>query len=225
MKKIHIKLLCILPLLLAGLWACEKGDDYYYDYESTDVVYDGTIYEYLTGQVGVYDSLLLVLDRVPDLRRKIDEADSTMTLFAVSNRSFDLALDALNTTRALTGRSPLYLEDVGLEDLDSIVNRYAFDQIYDTEQLAPYIDGQVVKSTKHDHDMHIQYRVLNASGFVSGGQQELIFSDTNNSIFQRYWQRINTSAVNIRTSNGIIHVLSAGHDFGFGQFTSKYSSQ
>lgn len=225
MKKIHIKILCIIPLLIAGMLACEKGDDHYYDYESSDIVFEGTIYEYLNSQVGIYDSLLLVLDRVPDLRRKLNEPDSTMTLFAVSNRSFDLALEALNTTRGITGRAPLYLEDVGLADLDSMLNRYAFDEIYDTEQLAPFIDGQVVKSTKYDYDMHIQYRVLNASGFVGGGQQELIFSDTNKSIFQRYWQRINTSAVNIRTSNGIIHVLSAGHDFGFSQFTSKYSSQ
>ena len=44
-------------------------------------------------------------------------------------------------------------------------------------------------------------------------------------IFQRYWQRVNTSVVNVRTKNGIIHILSAGHDFGFSKFTSKYSTQ
>lgn len=225
MKKIHLRLLFIFPLLVASLIGCEKRDDYYYDYESSEVVYDGTIYQYLENQPGVFDSLLLVLDRVPDLRTRLGNEDVNMTFFAVSNRSFELAVDALNTTRAITGRSPLYLEDVGLVDLDSMINRYAFDEIYDTEQLAPFIDGQVVNSTKHDYTMHMQYRVLDASGFVGGGQQQLIFSDTNNSIFQRYWQRVNTSAVNIRTANGIIHVLSAGHDFGFSKFTSKYSSQ
>ena len=212
----------MLAILFAG---CEKGDDYYYDVETVETQYDGTIYEYLQAEKGVYDSLLLVLDRVPDLRRKLNNADSTLTLFAVTNRSFQLAVDALNTTRRLTGKTALYLEDVGLIDVDSMVNRYVLDQVYDTKTLAPFIDGQVVLSTKGDYKMHIQYKVLDASGFVGGGQQQLLFSDTNNSIFQRYWQQVNTSAVNIRTKNGIIHILSAGHDFGFNKFTSKFSSQ
>lgn len=225
MKRLYIRLLCLFPLLAMSLVGCEKGDDHYYMYESSEIVFDGTIYEYLESQPQIYDSLLLVLDRVPDLRRKLNNPDSTLTLFAVSNRSFELALEGLNTTRGLTGRAPLYLEDVGLKDLDSMVNRYVIDKVFDTKELAPFIDGQVVTSTKYDYKMHIQYRVLNASGYVGGGQQQLIFSDTNNSIFQRYWQRINTSAVDIRTSNGIIHTLSAGHDFAFSKFTSKYSSQ
>lgn len=225
MKKLHIlfiSLVAILPLLFTS---CEKGDSYYYDFETTETQYDGTIYSYLQENKGVYDSLLLVLDRVPDLRRKLDNTDSTLSLFAVTNRSFELAVEALNTTRRLTGKQPLYLEDVALVDLDSMVNRYVLNEVFDTKILAPFIDGQVVLSTKYDYKMHIQYRVLDASGFVGGGQQQLIFSDTNNSIFQRYWQRVNTSAVNIRTKNGIIHILSAGHDFGFSKFTSKFSSQ
>jgi len=225
MKKLHIPTAILGLILTVFFTSCDKGNDHYYDYEATEVVYDGTIYQYLSSEKGVYDSLLLVLDRVPDLRTKLNNSDSTLSLFAVTNRSFQLALEALNTTRSLTGRSPLYLEDVGLSDLDSMVNRYVLNEVYTTNILAPFIDGQVVKSTKYDYNMHIQYRVLDASGFVGGGQQQLIYSDTNNSIFQRYWQGINTSAVNIKTTNGIIHILSAGHDFGFNKFTSKYSSQ
>ena len=215
----------LLPVLLLLNLGCEKGDKYYYNYTTTSPEYDGTIYQYLESQVGVYDSLLLVLDRLPDLRAKLQNPNAAYTLFAVTNRSFDIALEGLNTTRALTGRSNLYLEDLGLVDLDSMTNRYVIDELYDTEQLKPFIDGQVVTSTKNEYKMHIQYRVLDASGYVGGGQQQLIFSDTNNSIFQRYWQRVNTSVVNVRTKNGIIHILSAGHDFGFSKFTSKYSTQ
>lgn len=215
----------ILPILIWLNISCDKGDMYYYDYNTETPQYDGTIYDYIKSQPGVYDSLLLVLDRLPDLRAKLQHPDSTYTLFAVTNRSFDIALEALNTTRAITGRPNLYLEDVGLIDLDSMMNRYVINDAYNTEQLKPFIDGQVVFSTKHNYRMHIQYRVLNASGMVGGGQQQLIFSDTNNSIFQRYWQRVNTTVVNVTTKNGIIHILSAGHDFGFGKFTSKYSSQ
>jgi len=225
MKNLQTPFALLLLILALFVASCEKGDNYYYDFETSETQYDGTIYEYLQGQTGVYDSLLLVLDRVPELRQKLNNPDSTWSLFAVTNRSFQLAVDALNTTRRITGRSPLYLQDVGLTDIDSMVNRYVLNDVYDTKTLAPFIDGQVVMSTKYDYKMHIQYRVLDASGFVGGGQQQLLFSDTNNSIFQRYWQQVNTSAVNIRTQNGIIHILSAGHDFGFNKFTSKFSSQ
>lgn len=225
MIKLYIPTVLFGLILAVFFTSCNKEDNYYYDFETADKKYEGTIYEYLKSERGVYDSLLLVLDRVPDLRAKLNNPDSTLSLFAVTNRSFQLAVDALNTTRRLTGKSPLYLEDVGLLDIDSMVNRYVLNEEYDTKMLAPFIDGQVVQSTKYAYRMHIQYRVLDASGFVGGGQQQLIYSDTNNSIFQRYWQGINTSAVNIRTKNGIIHILSSGHDFGFNKFTSKYSSQ
>lgn len=225
MKKITTVIALLVVFMSIILIGCKKGDKYYYEYEAKETKFEGTIYEYLVSSDGRYDSLLLVLDRVPDLRSKLNNPDSSLSLFAVTNRSFQLALEALNTTRKLTGKSALYLEDVGLRDLDSMLNRYVLDEVYDTKTLAPFIDGQVVESTKYKYKMHIQYRVLDASGFVGGGQQQLIFSDTNNSIFQRYWQKINTSAVNIRTSNGIVHELSAGHDFGFSKFTSKYSSQ
>ncbi|SKC07693.1 Fasciclin domain-containing protein [Sphingobacterium nematocida] len=225
MKKLLRQFLLLFPLIALVFGSCEKGDDFYYDYQAEEKVYEGTIYAYLKSHKGVYDSLLRVLDRVPDLRRKLDNADSTLTLFAATNRSFEIAVGSLNTTRKLTGKAPLYLEDVKLEDLDSMVNRYVLNQPYYTETLAPFIDGQMVTSTKTDYKMHIQFQVLNASGFVGGGQRQLVFSDTNNSIFQRYWQRVNTLAVDVKTSNGVIHILSGGHDFGFNKFTSKYSAQ
>ena len=218
-----IKYLVLLLSIMIGV-SCQKGDNYFSNYSSESKVYDGTIYDYLKNQKGTFDSLVLVLERLPDLRRKLQNGDSTLTLFAVNNRSFELAIKSLNTTRALTKKEPLFLEDVGLVDLDSFTNRYVLDQTYNTSDIAPFIDGVTVVSTKNNYNMHIQYKVLNASGYYQGGEQQIIFSDTNRSIFQRYWQRINTISVNIKTKNGVIHILSPGHDFGFGKFTSKYST-
>jgi hypothetical protein len=220
---IIIKYLVVLLSIMIGV-SCQKGDNYFSNYSSESKVYDGTIYDYLKNQKGTFDSLVLVLERLPDLRRKLQNEDSTLTLFAVNNRSFELAIKSLNTTRALTKKEPLFLEDVGLVDLDSFTNRYVLDQTYNTSDIAPFIDGVTVVSTKNNYNMHIQYKVLNASGYYQGGEQQIIFSDTNRSIFQRYWQRINTISVNIKTKNGVIHILSPGHDFGFGKFTSKYST-
>lgn len=216
-------LLMLLLIAVSCLVSCKKGNDYFYDYTEEAAVFDGTILKYLESKPETYDSLLLVLDRFPDLRNKLDQDGDTLTLFAPTNRSFALAIDALNTTRDLTNRPPLYLEDVPLIDLDSMVCRYVFEDLIDIHELRPFIDGLNIDSYKYGYRMHAQYDVLSASGIVGGGQQQIIFSDVNNSIFQRYWQNINTSAVDIRTRNGIIHVLSSGHDFGFNKFAAKFS--
>src|SRR5690606_42113845 len=111
---IHMKNLykIILPFLLLVNIGCVKGDEHYYNYNTEAPVYDGTIYEYLQSQAGVYDSLLLVLDRLPDLRAKLRNADSSYTLFAVTNRSFDIALEALNPISCLPGSPHLYLDNL-----------------------------------------------------------------------------------------------------------------
>lgn len=222
MKLLKLSTLNIIALAVFCLSSCKKGNDYYYNYNDEASVYDGTILKYLESKPETYDSLLLVLDRFPSIRQALD-SDETFTLFAPTNRSFEIAVDALNTTRALTNKQPLYLEDVPGNDLDSLVSRYIFESELDIDELKPFIDGLNIDSYKYGYRMHAQYNVLSASGLINGGQQQIIFSDVNNSIFQRYWQNINTSAVNIKTKNGVIHVLASGHDFGFNKFTSKFS--
>lgn len=222
MKLLKLSTLNIIALAVFCLASCKKGNDYYYNYNDEASVYDGTILKYLESKPETYDSLLLVLDRFPSIRQALD-SDETFTLFAPTNRSFEIAVDALNTTRALTNKQPLYLEDVPSNDLDSLVSRYIFESELDIDELKPFIDGLNIDSYKYGYRMHAQYNVLSASGLINGGQQQIIFSDVNNSIFQRYWQNINTSAVNIKTKNGVIHVLASGHDFGFNKFTSKFS--
>jgi len=223
MKLLKHAIHCIPIIFLLSFAACKKGNDYYYNYKDEASVFDGTILNYLESKPETYDSLLLVLDRFPTIRQKLDQADATLTLFAATNRSFELAVDALNTTRRLTNKAPLYLEDVPSNDLDSLISRYIFEEEFDIDQLKPYIDGLNIDSYNYGYRMHAQYTVLSASGLINGGEQQIIFSDVNNSIFQRYWQNINTSSVNIKTTNGVIHVLSSGHDFGFNKFTSKFS--
>lgn len=214
MIKLSLWLFSIVGLVsILLLSSCEKGDDFYANYENQVHVYDGNAYSYLESQHGVYDSLLLVLDRLVPLRDTV--RNEKITLFALTNKSFELAIENLNKKRAISSKSPLYLEDLDRSDLDSIMCRYIFKGSIATDEITDLVDGDYFYGIKYAYKMHIQYKKLNASGFIGGGQQQIIFTDPNNSIFVRYWQRTPTNSVNIRTENAMIHVLSPNHDFGF----------
>ena len=68
--------------------------------------------------------------------------------------------------------------------------------------------------------MHVFYMLLSSSGLEQGGRQQLVFSDVNNSIYQRYWNSTTTETVNFNTQNGVIHTLTARHEFAFGKLVS-----
>lgn len=214
----------IAMLIMLAIASCKKGDDYYYDYAKEATVYEGTTYEYLLNQKGVFDSLVLVLNRLPKIEKLLNDKEQNITLFAMSNRSFQLGIEAMNANRtSILGKEPLYLEDLELHELDSLTSRYIFEGKYDTEVLAPFIEGQLLESYQYGYEMHLQHEILDASGYVKGGEQQIQLSDVNNSIFDRYWNTINTKAVNIHTQNGVIHILSPNHDFGYGKLTQKFT--
>src|SRR5690606_34513332 len=140
-RRIHIHGLLIALGIAAVSVSCQKGDPYYADFKNETQTYDGTTLEYIEVQHGTFDSLVLVLDRLPELRQLLGADTSTLTLFAVTNRSFELAVNAMNNARALSSRPPLYLEDIEKEELDSLVSRYLFTKTYDTEFLSPFREG------------------------------------------------------------------------------------
>ena len=213
MIKLSQQLFSIIGVVVALLLtSCQKGDDYYANFENQVQVFDGNAYSYLQTETG-YDSLLLVLDRLVPLRNTLK--NDSITLFALTNQSFELAIENMNKKRAISDKAPLYLEDLKLSDLDSVMSRYIFQEAILTSDLNELVDGDYYYGITHGYKMHIQYKKLNASGFVGGGQQQLVFTDPNESIFERYWQRSPTNSVNIRTKNAVIHVLSPNHDFGF----------
>lgn len=206
-------------LLLAGLGACKKGNTYYEDYQVKYTSYDGTTLQYLEDQGSTYDSLLLVLERVPDLRARLKNPADTLTFFAMTNNSFTNAIDGMNAIRKAANRPFLYLEDVPQKLMDTLTYHYAFDGIYDTDYLQEFVEGKVIQSID-DYRMTLKYKVSSASGIINGGQQQIILSDMNNSIFQRYWQESNTSVVNIRTTNGRLHILAPSHNYGFSKLAT-----
>ncbi|AIM35709.1 hypothetical protein KO02_02715 [Sphingobacterium sp. ML3W] len=201
-------------LLAMAFVACKKGNTYYEDYQVEYTAYNGTTLQFLEEQGSVYDSLLLVLERVPNLRARLNDPTDTITFFALTNNSFTNATDAMNAVRSSANKPPLFLEDIPQPLLDTLTYHYAFDGVYDTDNLKDFIEGKEIRSIDN-YRMTMKYKVTSASGIVEGGQQQITLSDMNNSIFQRYWQESSTSVVNIRTTNGRLHILVPSHNYGF----------
>lgn len=215
----NIKLLQ-LPILLMALigmtfTACKK-DSEFYDYENTIKQFDGTVLQYLQAQPNTYDSLLLVLDRIPQLKDSL--TNNQVTFFAPTNTSFQVAIKNLNVVRKSQGKTPLYLKDCDILGLAVLTTRYMVRGSRTTDAYTAFADGSIYQTLLFSYPMHIQYDRLNASGFVSGGPQSIIFSDPKGSIFEKYWEKTNTNAINIKAKNGVINVLAPLHDYGFNEF-------
>jgi hypothetical protein len=194
-------------LIVIALTSCSKTDKTYYDYNNTAGTFKGTTYEYLTAQTGLYDSLLFVANRLTGLADALKSGN--ITLFAVNNRSFELALFNINQARK---DSIPAMPQVSLATIDSAL----LDTLQHTDSLKGFTDGKLYASFRYDYNMQLQYVATNASGYLGGGPKAITFSDPRNSIFTRNWVRVNTITVDIKTSNGMLHLLPAGHDFGFG---------
>lgn len=212
MKKLSINLLVWFGMTAVIASSCKKQSEYY-KYENKIQEFDGNAYDYILSQKNVYDSLLLVLDRLEPLKDTL--RNKNVTFFAVTNKSFDNAIKDLNIKRAISNKQPVYLKDIDILSLDTLMCRYIIKGSLKTDSVQKLVDGLFIPSLKYSYQMHTQYRRLNASGFVNGGQQQLVFTDPNESIFERYWESIPTNSVNISTKNSIIHVLAPDHNFGF----------
>ncbi|MGN7785517.1 fasciclin domain-containing protein [Niabella sp. 22666] len=203
-------------VVVYNLGSCKKVDTTYRDYENHLAEFNGSALKYLQGQTGQYDSMLLALDRIQGLK---DTLDSKMiTLFAVSNKSFDLMLQNVNNARAdsLPIMPPLSIRTMNQAVLDSFLCRYILRGQYFSDDYRQSGDGLTLPSVKYGYNMAAQYIGTNASGFIGGGPREVKFSDPKNSIFVRYWVSVNTITTDIKAQNGVVNVLPPGHDFGFG---------
>lgn len=209
-------LLVIASVLVVTASSCSKTDDTYKDYNNTAGIFNGNALAYLQSQPGVYDSMLLVINRLKDMPALINSGN--ITLFAVSNRSFTLALLNINQARkdSTPAMAPVTLSQMDPAMLDSFFCRYIIKGMVHTDSLEGYTDGRLFQSARYDYNMQMQLSTTNASGFLNGGPKAITFSDPKNSIFTRNWIRVNTITVNIKSTNAIIHLLPPGHDFGFG---------
>lgn len=208
-------------ILCCSLYSCKK-DSIYRDYENHVKEFDGNTLEFLQSQQGKFDSLLLVLDRLPNLKDSI--ANRELTVFAVTNTSFKIAINNLNDQRLSKKKKLLSLKDLDLLQLDTLMSRYLINGLRTSDAYKDVADGVSLQSLNYGYTMHVDYKKLNASGLLGGGPQTLVFADTKNTIFIKFWEKTTTDVVNIKTSNSIVNILSSGHEFGFNEFTSRFDN-
>ncbi len=212
-----------------------KRDAGFYDTELVDNSTNLDTYEYLKSKPGLYDSLLYLVDR---LGIQAELRTGAVTLFAPSNENFQIALKNLNDARRATGKSAIYLRDIAAgkvgklttkdkkkaeadsAHLDTMVSKYIVQGIKQVSDFA-LGDGQGLKSIRGDYPMHGQRIYADAQGYQNGGSEVIEFSNTKRSIFVSKWSKTTTTSVNIKTKNGMVHLLRPDHVFGFDEFVTR----
>lgn len=220
MKSIILSGFLVFFLGSTLIQSCQKTDGYY-NYVNTESVYNGTTYDYLVSKPGVFDSLLLVLNRVPEYREFLQSEEAT--LFAPTNESFAMAIGNLNLVRRNENKAALRLSTVELVELDTLLSKYMGVGSFPTDSMLN-VDGLYLPTFRHEQPMHGQRIKEESSGFAEGGLIRVYFSDTKGSNFVSQWIRSTSEAVNIRTNNGIIHVVGGNHEFGFNEFITRMNN-
>ena len=213
-----MKNITTIVLMLAVLFtACTKTDDTYKNWKNELKEYSGNAYQYFASQpAGSYDSLIKAIDRFPAIKAAVE--NDSLTVFALSNRSFALSFDVLNKARrdSVPALNPVYISTIDSAMFEKYLAKYFVQGVYPTSVISKSTDGGAYPSIIYNYMMDMQYVSTNASGFVGGGPKSLLFSDRNNSLDIANWIRVGTTTVDVRTKNAIINYLPANHIFGFG---------
>lgn len=212
-------IILLISLLLFLFISCSK-DKGFYNQTAETVKFDGNVLEYLQSKPGVFDSLLKVLDRT-EMNTALS-GDQPLTVFAPTNPSFQLAIENLNNTRRDADRPLEYLLNVKLSHLDTMMAQYIIKDMYPSDSMMMK-DGLPLYDFKYQRRMNAKLTSATSSGFEGGGPKIIEFSDTKNSQFTRDWITANSASINIEANNGIIHVLSSNHVFGFNDFVSRFT--
>lgn len=209
---------CLGAILILGMLfvGCKKVDDTYRDFENKAGKFNGTALAFLESQLGVYDSMLLVINRLTGIRDSL--TSNEVTVFAMTNRSFSIALNNINQARmdSIPALPEVSFSTMDSATLDQYFCRYILRGKQSSAGLIDFTDGRLYPSIRYDYNMQMQFSQTNASGYLNGGPKAIIFSDPKNSVFTVNWVRTPTQTVDIQTTNAIVHLLTPGHDFGFG---------
>ncbi|WP_143308965.1 hypothetical protein [Chitinophaga vietnamensis] len=219
MQKRNIYSILCFSLLAAWLLAGCQKDGGYKEYSKGVTQVDANMYDYLKSKTGVFDSMVVVMDRL-GLKRVM--SNTQITVFGATNTSFATALGNLNVLRRKQGLAPVSLNTIDLKNLDTLFCRYVVPGVYPADSLREFPDGRGINSLKYSREVNLQLFTQSASGFSGGGPKYIIYSDTKGSFYISKWVRANTMSMDTYVRNGVLHILSGDHEFGFNEFISRF---
>lgn len=214
-KKRNLYSLLLISLIFC---ACAK-DKTYYEYKPVSK-FNETIYQYLSEQPGVFDSVLFVLDKsgLSALLKGQDE----YTFFAPTDRSLEATMAALNIYRSSSGLEPISLKDIDASSWRAIMGNYIIKGRWKVQDFTGQ-DGARV-TTVASRWMYGKLTSVSASGAADVGGRTLTYSYNNGSRFTKDWLPALVTTSQISLTNGEIHILEAGHNVGYNYFIEKTSA-
>jgi len=109
--------------------------------------------------------------------------------------------------------------------LDTLVSRYIMEGLYDFNTIYVNEDSQLsVESLNYSYEMLLNCGYGSANGIVQGGAPYLDLVDTRETLMTDRWKKARVCWMDIQCDNGIVHVLTPGHEFGFGDFISYFKN-
>jgi hypothetical protein len=109
-------------------------------------------------------------------------------------------------------------------EVEAMLCRYIIDAKYDTDSILADGGNAVPYSLKYNYQMNIECFLQPASGYSDGGAKRMIFSDMKNSQVKENWNNASVVWMDIYASNGVIHILSPQHNFGFDEFINVFNN-
>lgn len=199
-----------------------------------------------------FDSMMKVMNGIPDFKTLFDDG-TKHTIFAIPDTCFRKVITTLNLYRKNNSLGKnVYLDDLLVKPftvkrtieqeppfepiityrkydyragLDTLLCRYIFDGIYDSERISENEGQMNVESYRYAYPMNVSSGRYSAGGVVGGGSRVFSISDTNNSQLKDNWSTTPVMWQDIYTNDGIVHVLSIGHEFGFDEFVSHFKNR
>lgn len=217
--------------------------------------FDGTTLDYLKAGDPIlnvkYDSMMKVINKIPDF--KFFNEETGHTVFAIPDTCFQTAITKLNNYRQQNSLGKnVYLDDLliepfevekeidqgeGLEpikviikydyraSLDTLLCRYMFDGVYDSKKVLENEGGMNIESYHYGYQMNLSSGRNHSEGLMGGGNRYFKISDTNNSVVVDNWAISPTLWNDIYTTDGVVHVLTLGHEFGFDNFVYFFKNR
>lgn len=208
----------VLLVLAVYCGACKK--DYYQDSGLQIGKYEGSSLAYLQSKPYFFDTLVTVI-KLAGLERVLQ--DSAVTFFAPTDYSVKKAMNIVHAQRYSQFKDSLKLEQVPPEVWRRFLSRYIFRDKYmlkDIPRLAfeqkELYPGMNLESWQ-GYIMCLGVNFSDYNGTRDVGPRTLVLGDMGDLGNPRFLFGTVASS-DMRTNNGVVHVMNADHAFGFSSF-------